>query len=169
MKKENLENEKIQTNVTEEVKSEDLQKCGEQDTKKESDEPAWRSRALNFLDLTFDNEETTLICYQYSRLFDDQWTAFVPYQSYSHFTSPKPDLKSIILGSLDNLEVGVYRFKLLSIFKYHYFWYLYIANYEYEIEDFPVLEIKVFEKNGVKGFEVIDCYDIEEKLVENEI
>lgn len=169
MKKDLLQDEKIQTNPSEEIKSENLQKCCEQDSKEKSGVPAWRSRAVAFLNMTFANEETTLISYQYSRLFDDQWTAFVPYQSYVHFTSPKPDLKSIILGSLDNLEVGVYRFKLLSIFKYHYFWYLYIANYEYEIEEFPVLEIKVFEKNGVKGFEVIDCYDIEEKLVENEI
>lgn len=169
MKKDLLQDEKIQTNTAEESKSENLPQCCEQDSKEESDVSAWRSRALNFLALTFDNDETILICYQYSRLFDDQWTAFVPYQSYVHFTSPKPDLKSIILGSLDNLEVGVYRFKLLSIFKYHYFWYLYFSNFEYELEEFPVLEIKVFEKNGVKGFEVIDCYDIEEKIEKNEI
>lgn len=169
MKKEELQNEKIQTNVTEEIKSEDLQKCCEQDTQEKLDVPARRTRALDFLALTFDNEETTLIIYQYSRLFDDQWTAFVPYQSYVHFTSPKPDLKSIIMGSLDNLDVGFYRFKLLSIFKYHYYWYQYIYDPELDLEDYPILEIRVFEDKGIKGFEVIDCYDIEEKIVKNEI
>ena len=42
MKKENLKDEKIQTNVAEEIKSEDLQKCSEQNAEEEFDVPAWR-------------------------------------------------------------------------------------------------------------------------------
>lgn len=169
MKKDLLTDEKIQTKIADQAESQTLQKCCEQDSKEKSDVASRRSRAVNFLELTFDNEETTLICYQYSRLFDDQWTAFVPYQSYVHFSSFKPDLKSIIMGSLENLELGVYRFKLLSVFKYHYYWYQYIYDPELDLEDYPILEIRVFEDKGVKGFEVIDCYDIEEKIVKNEI
>lgn len=169
MLKENLKDEKIQTNASEEIKSEDLQKRGEQNAKEESYESAWRSRSLKFLALAFDNKETALIVFQYSRFIDAKWSPFVPYSSYVHFTAPEPDLKSIILGSLDNLDIGVYRFKLLSIFKYHYYWSQVICDPEIELEDYPVLEIRVFSENGVKGFEVIDCYDIEEKIVKNEI
>ncbi len=167
--KKDLKDEKIQTNASEEIKSKDLQKCCEQDTQEKLDVPAWRTRALAFLDMTFANEETTLISYQYSKLLDDKWTPFVPYNSYIHFASPTPDLKSIILGSLDNLDVGIYRFKLLSIYYYRYYWYQYIHEPELDYELYPVLEIKVFENSGSKGFEVIDCYDIEEKIVKNEI
>ena len=169
MLKENLENEKIQADVTEEFKSENLQKCCEQNTQEKFDVPAWRSRAVKALALTFDNEETTLIVFQYSCFIDAKWSPFVPYSSYVHFTAPVPDLKSLILGSLDNLDIGVYRFKLLSVFKYHYYWYQYIYDPEMDLEDYPILEIRVFSENGVKGFEVIDCYDIEEKIVKNEI
>ena len=169
MKKDLLQNEKIQTNAPEELKSENLSQCSEQDTKEKSDVPAWRSRALAFLNMTFAHEETTLISYQYSKLLDDKWTPFVPYNSYIHFASPNPDLKSIILGSLDNLDVGIYRFKLLSIYYYRYYWYLYRSDPEFDFELDPVLEIRVFENSGSKGFEVIDCYDIEEKIVKNEI
>ena len=38
MKKENLKDEKIQTNVAEEIKSEDLQKCSEQNAEEEEEE-----------------------------------------------------------------------------------------------------------------------------------
>ena len=169
MKKDLLQDEKIQADVTEEVKSENLQKCCEQNAEEKFDEPAWRSRALKLLASTFDNEETTLIIFQYSCFIDEKWSPFVPYSSYVHFTAPEPDLKSIILGSLDNLDIGVYRFKLLSVFKYHYYWYQYIYYPELDLEDYPILEIRVFENNGAKGFEVIDCYDIEEKIVKNEI
>lgn len=169
MKKDLLQDEKIQTNASEEIKSEDLQKCCEQDTQEKFDVPAWWTRAVKVLASTFDNEETTLIVFQYSRFIDAKWSPFVPYSSYVHFTAPEPDLKSIILGSLDNLDIGVYRFKLLSVFKYHYYWYQYIYDPEVDLEDYPILEIRVFSENGVKGFEVIDCYDIEEKIVKNEI
>ena len=169
MKKEKLTNEKIQANAPEKIKSEDLQKCGEQDSKEKSSEPSWRSRAVKALASTFDNEETTLIVFQYSCFIDGKWSPFVPYSSYVHFTAPEPDLKSIILGSLDNLDIGVYRFKLLSVFKYHYYWYQYIYDPEFDFEDYPILEIRVFSENGVKGFEVIDCYDLEEKIGKNEI
>lgn len=169
MLKENLKDEKIQTNASEEIESEDLPQCCEQDTEEKFDVTAWRTRAVKALASTFDNKETALIVFQYSRFIDAKWSPFVPYSSYVHFTAPQPDLKSIILGSLDNLDTGVYRFKLLSIFKYHYYWSQCICEPEIDLEDFPVLEIRVFTENGVKGFEVIDCYDIEEKIVKNEI
>ena len=169
MKKENLKDEKIQADVTEKIKSENLPHSCEQDSKEKLDEPAWRSLALAFLNMTFDHEETTLISYQYSKLLDDKWTPFVPYNSYIHFTSPEINLASIILGSLDNLDVGIYRFKFLSIYYYRYYWHQHIVEPEFDYELYPVLELNVFERNGVKGFEVIDCYDIEEKIVKNEI
>ena len=119
MKKENLKDEKIQTNVAEEIKSEDLQKCSEQNAEEEFDVPAWRSRALAFLSQSIDEHfETSLLSYTYSRLTDGNWSPWVPYSSYIHFTSSKVDLKSIILGSLEYLDVGTYRFKLLSLFRY---------------------------------------------------
>lgn len=170
MKKENLKDEKIQTNTSETIESENLQKCSQQDSKEKSDEPAWRTRALEFLTLKFDNEETSLLSYQYSRFIDGQWSPWVPYSSYIHFSSTSVvRLPSVILGSLENLEVGVYRFKLLALFKYRDYWYNYNFDPELDLDLYPVLEIKVFEKNGSKGFEVIDCYDIEEKIVKNEI
>lgn len=161
MKKENLPNEKIQTNFTEEVKSKDLQKCCQQNSEEKLDEPAWRPRALEFLDLIFDNEQSTLISYQYSKKVDDQWTSFMPFLSYIHFSAAKPDLKSIILGSLDNLDLGIYRFKLLDLYKYDKYWYPCCFGLN-GLDQYPVLEINVFENNGVKGFEVINCYHLEE-------
>ena len=162
MKKEKLKNEKIQTNVTQEFKSEDLQKRGEQDAKEKSDVPAWRSRALAFLSQSIDeHSETSLLSYTYSRLIDGDWSPWVPYSSYIHFTSGKIDLKSIILGSLDNLDCGIYRFKLLSLFRYDHYWH--VASFS-DIDwylDF-ILEIEVFDNNGCKGFNVRNCYEIEE-------
>ena len=168
MLKENLENEKIQADVTEEFKSENLQKCCEQDTKEKSDVASWRTRSLEFLSVKIDNKETTLLCFQLSRLEDGKWSPFVPYISYIHFTSPTPDIRSVLLGAIDNLEVGTYRFKLMGFFKYHDFWVVHLSD-PYDSNDFySVLEFKVFENNGVKGFEVINCFSAEE-LITNEI
>ena len=143
MKKENLKDEKIQTNVAEEVKSEDLQKCSEQNTKEESHEPAWRTRALEFLDVKINNEKTVLISYQYSRLVAKKWSPFVPYSSYSHFSSSKPDIKSIILGSLEYLEVGTYLFKLIGIWVYRTCWHP--SNFSSNsIDTWNTLKLNVF-------------------------
>lgn len=155
MKKENLKDEKIQTKASDEIKSEDLQKCCEQDTKEEFDVPAWRSRALEFLDVKIDNSKSLLVTYQYSRLVNDKWTPFVPYSSYSHFSAPKPDIKSIILGSLENLEVGTYLFKLLYFCVYNDCWVP--SNIAYTgINPYYVLKLNVFERDGLKGFEVVN-------------
>lgn len=164
MKKVNLKNEKIQTNATEEIESENLQKRSEQNAKEKSDVAPWRTCAVAFLNQSIDeHSETSLLSYTYSRLIDSEWSPWVPYSSYIHFTSGKIDLKSIILGSLDNLDVGTYRFKLLSLFRYDHFWYLSSFSDIHWNLDF-VLEIKVFENNGVKGFEVLGCFDIDEFL-----
>lgn len=168
MLKENLKDEKIQTNASEETKSEDLPKCCEQDTQEKFDVPAWRTRAVNFLSVKIDNKETTLLCFQLSRLDDGQWSPFVPYSSYIHFTSPIPDIRSVLLGSIDNLEVGTYRFKLLGFFKYHDYWVTHLLDPHDPTDYYSVLEFKVFENNGVKGFEVINCFSAEE-LEKNEI
>lgn len=168
MLKENLKDEKIQTNFTEEFKSENLQECCKQDSKEEFDEPAWRSRAINFLSVKIDNKETTLLTFQLSCLVDNKWSPFVPYSSYIHFTAPTPDIKSVILGSLDNLENGIYRFKLMGFFKYHDFWVMHLLDPHDPNDYYSVLEFKVFENNGVKGFEVINCFSAEE-LIKNEI
>ena len=155
MKKENLKNEKIQTDVTEEVKSADLSQCCEQNTKEKSNEPSWRSCALKFLDAKFDNSKSLLVTYQYSRLIDDKWTPFVPYCSYSHFSSSKPDVKSIILGSLDNLDVGIYLFKLLYVCVYRDCWVP--SNFDFKgFNPMIVLKLNVFECEGCKGYEVVD-------------
>ena len=122
MKKEKLTNEKIQTNASEELKSENLSKRGEQDAKEKSDVPAWRSRALKFLDAKIEKDKTILVSYQYSRLIDNKWSPFVPYSSYSHFSAPRPDIKSIILGSLENIDVGTYLFKLIELYVYRDCW-----------------------------------------------
>lgn len=167
MKKEKLQDEKIQTNASEEIKSEDLQKCSEQDTEEKSDVPAWRSRAVNFLSTKIDNKETILLVFQLSRLVEKQWSPFVPYSSYIHFTSPMPDIRSVILGSLDDLEIGTYRFKLMGFFKYHDFWAVHLLDPHDPNDYYSVLEFKVFENNGVKGFEVISCFSAEE-LITNE-
>lgn len=157
MKKENLKDEKIQTNVTETIKSENLPKCCEQNAEKEFDEPAWRSRALKFLDAKLDNTKSLLVTYQYSRLIDDEWTSFVPYCSYSHFSAPKPDIKSIILGSLDNLDVGIYLFRLLYCCVYRDCWVP--SNFDFKsINPMTVLKLNVFKREGTKGFEVLDCF-----------
>ena len=162
MKKEKLTNEKIQTNFAEEIKSEDLQKCSQQNPEEEFDESAWRSRAVNFLSTKIDNKETTLLSFQLSRFVDEKWSPFVPYNSYIHFSMPTPDIKSIILGSLDNLEIGIYRFKLLGFFKYQYYWVIFLLDPHDPVDYYSVLEFKVFENNGVKGFEVINCFSAEE-------
>lgn len=167
MEKDLKENEKIQADVTEEVKSENLQECSKQDTKEKFDVPAWRARSLNFLSVKIDNKETTLLCFQLSRLVDEKWSPFVPYTSYIHFTSPMPDIRSVILGSLDNLEIGTYRFKLMGFFKYHDFWAQHILDPHDSNDYYSVLEFRVFENNGVKGFEVINCFSAEE-LITNE-
>lgn len=166
MKKENLKDEKIQTNVTEEIESEDLQKCREQDSEEKSDVPAWRSRALKFLDAKIDKDKAIFVTFQYSRLVDGKWSPFVPYSSYSHFSSPKPDIKSIILGSLENLEVGIYLFKLIEIWVYRDCW---LPSYfdSDVINPSNVLKLNVFEQNGIKGFEVIDFlhyFDLKKEL-----
>lgn len=169
MKKENLkENEKIQTNVTEEIKSEDLQKCCEQNAKEEFDESAWRARAVNFLSTKIDNKETTLLVFQLSRLVEEKWSPFLPYSCYIHFSSSMPDIKSIILGALDNLELGFYRFKLMGFFKYHDYWVIHLLDPHDPNDYYSVLEFKVFENNGVKGFEVVNCFS-DEELIKNEI
>lgn len=168
MKKENLKDEKIQTNASEDLKSENLSQCCEQDTKEKSDVPAWRSRAINFLSVKIDNKETTLLCFQLSRLVEEKWSPFVPYNSYIHFTSPMPDIRSVILGSLDDLEFGTYRFKLMGFFKYHDFWVVHLLDPHDPNDYYSVLEFKVFDSNGVKGFEVINCFSAEE-LITNEI
>lgn len=163
MLKENLKNEKIQTNASEETKSEDLQKCSEQNAEEKPHEPAWRSRAVNFLSTKIDNKETILLCFQLSRLDDDdKWSPFVPYVSYIHFTASTPDIKSVILGSLDNLEKGIYRFKVMGFFIYHDFWVTHLLDSHDPNDYYSVLVFKVFENNGVKGFEVIDCFSAEE-------
>lgn len=167
MKKENLkENEKIQTNASEETKSEDLQKCSEQDSKKESHEPSWRTRALKFLDAKINNDKTILVLYQYSRFVDNKWSPFVPYSSYCHFSAPRPDIKSIILGSLENLDVGTYLFKLIGIWVYRVCWHP--SNFDSNsLYSWNVLKLNVFEHNGSKGFEVIDFlnyYDLEKEF-----
>ena len=166
MLKENLENEKIQANVAETIKSENLQKCSEQDTKEESHEPSWRSCALKFLDAKIDKDKTILVLYQYSRLVENKWSPFVPYSSYSHFSSPKPDIKSIILGSLENLEVGTYLFKLIDIWVYRNCWCPSTFDSK-TINVMHVLKLNVFEHNGSKGFEVIDFlnyFDLEKEF-----
>lgn len=166
MLKENLDNEKIQTNVTEEFKSENLSQCSEQNAEEESDVPAWRSRALEFLDAKLDNSKSLLVTYQYSRLVDDKWTPFVPYSSYSHFSDPKPDIKSIILGSLENLEVGTYLFKLLYFCVYTQCWVP--SNVAYKgVNPYFVLKLNVFESGGVKGFEVVDLLSIVDLVKES--
>lgn len=162
MLKENLENEKIQTNASEELKSENLSQCCEQNTKEEFDEPAWRSRAVNFLSTKIDNKETTLLVFQLSCLVEEKWSPFLPYVSYIHFASPIPDIKSIILGALDNLELGIYRFKLMGFFKYHDYWVVHLLDPHDPNDYYSVLEFKVFDNNGVKGFEVINCFSAEE-------
>lgn len=168
MLKENLKNEKIQANASEELKSENLSKCCEQDTKEKSDVPAWRSRALAFLSQRVDeHSETSLLSYTYSRFNDGSWSPWVPYSSYIHFTSGNIDLKSIILGSLDNLDIGIYRFKLLSLFRYDHYWRVSsFSDIDWYL-DF-ILEIEVFDNHGCKGFKVRNCYEIEE-LYKNEI
>ena len=168
MKKENLKDEKIQTNVTEEVKSEDLSKCGEQDTKEKSDVPAWRSRAVNFLSVKIDNKETTLLCFQLSRLDDGKWSPFVPFNSYIHFTLPMPDIRSILLGVIDNLEVGTYRFKLMGFFKYHDFWVVHLLDSHDPNDYYSVLEFEVLMCGSGKTYNVINCFSAEE-LEKNEI
>ena len=168
MKKENLKDEKIQTNVTEKIESEDLQKCSQQDAEEKSDVATWRSRSVNFLSVKIDNKETTLLIFQLSRLVEEKWSPFVPYNSYIHFSSPMPDIRSVILGSLDNLENGIYRFKLMGFFKYHDFWVVHLLDPHDPNDYYSVLEFKVFENNGVKGFEVINCFSAEE-LIKNEI
>lgn len=166
MKKDLKENEKIQTNSTEEVKSEDLQKCSQQDTQEKSDVASWRSCALKFLDAKIDNDKTILVSYQYSRLVESKWSPFVPYGSYSHFSSSKPDIKSVIMGSLENLEVGTYLFKLIGIWVYRECWHP--SNFDSKrIDTSNVLKLNVFEHNGSKGFEVIDFlnyYDLEKEF-----
>lgn len=154
MLKENLKNEKIQANASEELKSENLSKCCEQDTKEKSDVPAWRSRALKFLDAKIDKDKTILVSYQYSRLIENKWSPFVPYSSYIHFTAPRPDIKSIILGSLENLDVGTYLFKLIDLYVYRDCWWPSYFDSEI-INPSNVLKLNVFEHDGVKGFEVI--------------
>lgn len=154
MLKENLKNEKIQTNVAEESKSENLQKCSEQDSQEKLDVPAWRSRALKFLDAKIDKDNTILVSYQYSRLIENKWSPFVPYSSYIHLTAPRPDIKSIILGSLENLDVGTYLFKLIDLYVYRDCWWP--SSFDSEIiNPSNVLKLNVFEHDGVKGFEVI--------------
>ena len=144
MKKEKLKNEKIQADVTEEVKLENLPKCCQQDTKEKSDVAAWRSRALAFLSQSIDeHSETSLLSYTYSRFIDGEWSPWVPYSSYIHFTLGKIDLKSIILGSLDNLDIGIYRFKLLSLFRYDRYWRVSSFSDIGWYLDF-ILEIEVF-------------------------
>lgn len=165
--KKDLKDEKIQTNASEETESENLSQRSEQNSKEESDVPAWRSRAVNFLSVKIDNKETTLLVFQLSRLVEEQWSPFVPYSSYIHFTSPMPDIRSVILGALDDLEIGTYRFKLMGFFKYHDFWAVHLLDPHDPNDYYSVLEFKVFEKNGVKGFEVIDCFSAEE-LITNE-
>ena len=160
MEKENLKDEKIQTNASEKIKSEDLQKCSEQDSKEKSDVAPWRTRAVNFLSTKIDNKETTLLTFQLSRLVEDKWSPFVPYNSYIHFTSPMPDIRSVILGVLDVLEIGTYRFKLMGFFKYHDFWVVHLLDPHDPNDYYSVLEFKVLENNGVKGFEVINCFSI---------
>ena len=86
MKKDLLQDEKIQTNASEEIESENLSQRSEQNAEEESDEPAWRSRAVNFLSTKIDNKETILLCFQLSRLVEEKWSPFVPYSSYIHFT-----------------------------------------------------------------------------------
>ena len=157
MKKENLKNEKIQADVTEEVKSEDLPKCCQQDTKEKSDVPAWRSRALRFLDAKIENDQTILVSYQYSRLVENKWSPFVPYNSYIHFSAPMPDIKSIILGSLENLDVGTYLFKLIHLYVYRDCWLTSYFDSEV-IDPSSVLKLNVFEHEGSKGFEVLDFF-----------
>lgn len=168
MKKENLKDEKIQADASEEFKSENLSKCSEQDTQEKFDEPAWRSRAVNFLSTKIDNKETTLLVFQLSRLDGEKWSPFVPYSSYIHFTSPIPDIRSVLLGAIDNLELGFYRFKLMGFFKYHDFWVVHVLDPHDPNDYYSVLEFNVFENNGVKGFEVINCFSAEE-LITNEI
>lgn len=155
MLKENLKDEKIQTNTTEEIKSENLQKCGEQDAKEKSNVPAWRSCALKFLDAKIEKDKTILVSYQYSRLVENKWSPFVPYFSYCHFSAPRPDIKSIIMGSLENLEVGTYLFKLIDLYVYRDCW---CPSYfdSNVIDVMNVLKLNVFEHEGVKGFEVVD-------------
>lgn len=155
MKKENLKDEKIQAKIADQAESENLSHSCEQNSEEKSDVSAWRSRALEFLDTKIDNSKSLLITYQYSRLIDHNWTSFVPFQSYVHFTAPKPDIKSIILGSLDNLEVGIYLFKLLYVCVYTDFWTP--SNFDYKrLNPMIVLKLDVFERQGIKGFEVVD-------------
>lgn len=168
MLKENLKDEKIQADVTEEVKSENLSQCGEQDTKEKSDVPSWRSRAVNFLDVKIDNKETTLLCFQLSRLDDGKWSPFVPYSSYIHFTSPMPDIRSILAGAIDNLEVGTYRFKLMGFFKYHDFWVVHLLDPHDPTDYYSVLDFEVLMTGCGKAYNVINCFSAEE-LIKNEI
>lgn len=168
MKKDLKENEKIQTNVAETIKSENLQECSQQNAEEKFDEPAWRARAVNFLNTKIDNKETTLLCFQLSCFVEEKWSPFVPYFSYIHFASSMPDIRSIILGALDNLEVGTYRFKLMGFFKYHDYWVTHLLDAHDPTDYYSVLEFKVFENNGVKGFEVINSFG-DEELITNEI
>lgn len=157
MKKENLQDEKIQTNVAETIKSENLSQCCEQNSQEESHEPSWRSRALKFLDAKIEKDETILVLYQYSRLIENKWSPFVPYSSYSHFSSPKPDIKSIIMGSLENLDVGTYLFTLIHLYVYRDCWLTSYFDSEV-IDPSTVLKLNVFEHEGVKGFEVVNFF-----------
>lgn len=155
MKKDLKENEKIQTNTSEETKSENLQKCSKQDPKEKSDVAPWRTRALKFLDAKIAKDKTILVLYQYSRLVDNKWSPFVPYSSYCHFSAPRPDVKSIILGSLENLDVGTYLFKLIDLYVYADCWMPSYFDSDV-INPSIVLKLNVFEHDAVKGFEVID-------------
>lgn len=169
MKKENLkENEKIQTNASEEFKSEDLSQRCEQNAEKEFDVPAWRSRAVNFLSTKIDNKETTLLVFQLSRLVEEKWSPFVPYCSYIHFTSPMPDIRSILSGAIDNLEVGTYRFKLMGFFKYYDFWVVHLLDPHDPNDYYSVLEFEVLMIGCGKTYNVINCFSAEE-LVKHEI
>ena len=168
MLKENLKDEKIQTNVTEKVEPEDLSQRGKQDSKEESHERSWRSRAVNFLDVKIDNKETTLLCFQLSRLVDGIWSPFVPYTSYIHFTSPIPDIRSVLSGAIDNLEVGTYRFKLMGFFKYHDFWVVHLLDPHDPNDYYSVIEFEVLMTGCGKAYNVINCFSAEE-LIKNEI
>lgn len=166
MKKDLLQDEKIQTNASEEIKSENLPHCCEQDAKEESDVPAWRSRALKFLDAKIEEDRTILVLFQYSRLIDNKWSPFVPYSSYIHFSAPRPDLKSIIMGSLENLDVGTYLFKLLDLYVYRDCWWPSFFDTDV-IDPLNVLKLTVFENDGVKGFEVVALlyyYDLKKEF-----
>lgn len=168
MKKDLLQDEKIQTNASEELKSENLSQCSEQNAQEKLDEPSWRSRAVDFLSVKIDNKETTFLCFQLSRLVEEKWSPFVPYSSYIHFTSPMPDIRSVLLGALDNLEIGTYRFKLMGFFKYHDFWVVHLPDPHDPNDYFSVLEFEVLMCGSGKTYNVINCFSAEE-LIKNEI